>query len=165
MKKIPLTQGQWALVADKHYTHLMRRHSWEKSNKPVKWHAWWNSYTHSFYAVRNIYLPNGKRTSEKMHRRILRLKHGDPRQGDHINHQTLDNQPKNLRIVTARGNYENIRNQSKHGVGISFKSTYKSKPFQARAQINGKYLHIGYYATIKEAQMARKIWLQAHGVK
>jgi len=165
MKKIPLTQNQFALVADEHYEWLLQRHAWEKSQKPVKWRAWWSPYTKSFYAGRTIYLPNGKRTTEYMHRRILGLKWGDKRQGDHVNHDTLDNQPKNIRITTCRGNHENQRNQSKHGIGIEFNSRCKKRSFQARALFDGQRYHLEYFATAEKAQSARKAWLLAHGEK
>ncbi len=74
MKKIPLTQGQVALVDDADYEWLSR---W-------KWCAMWCSSTDSFYAVRHIRLPNGKWTTLRMHRAILGLKRGDSRQVDRI---------------------------------------------------------------------------------
>ncbi len=49
----------------------------------------------------------------KMHRLILGLKHGDKREGDHINHDTLDYQRLNLRILTKA---ENSCNRTGYGV-------------------------------------------------
>jgi len=160
MKKIKLTQGQFALVADEHYEDLMLRHSWEKNKKPVKWCAMWSPGTKSFYAVRAVRLLNGKRINELMHRRILGLQHGDKRQGDHVNHDTLNNQPENLRRVTSRVNHENRHNQSKYGVGVQYKPRCKSRPFQVIIRINGHQCHIGMFATPREAQDARAYWLK-----
>jgi len=161
MKKIELTRGQFALVADEHYEDLLRRHAWEKIKKPTKWCAGWNSCTKSFYAIRKVG-PRGQQTTEWMHRRILGLQHGDKRDGDHVNHDTLDNQPTNLRIVTHRQNHENRQDQSKYGVGVTYRTRRKSRPFEAYAYFDGKQRHIGYFATAEEAQIARRYWLAKH---
>jgi hypothetical protein len=50
-----------------------------------------------------------------MHRFILRLKRGDPRQGDHINGNRLDNRRENLRIVTFEQNMQNKKVWAKSG--------------------------------------------------
>jgi hypothetical protein len=42
-----------------------------------------------------------------LHRVILGLAHGDPREGDHINLDKLDNRRSNLRIVTGAQNRQN----------------------------------------------------------
>jgi hypothetical protein len=104
---ILLTQGKFAIVDDADYEWL---NQW-------KWCARWHMQTKSFYAVRNI--PK-QSLNMRMHRQILELGNGnhDKRQGDHINHDTLDNRRNNLRIVTSRGNNSNRRNQSPYG-GLS----------------------------------------------
>src|SRR6185369_7423148 len=77
-----------------------------------KWSAMWNQYTNSYYAYRQI-RRNGKPTSQYMHRFLMKLDHGDKRQVDHINHDTLNNRRSNLRIVTQSENALNRKNQSK----------------------------------------------------
>lgn len=52
------------------------------------------------YAMRS----DGRSRVVLMHRQILGLTAGDRREGDHINHDTLDNRRENLRIVTAHEN-------------------------------------------------------------
>jgi len=165
LRKITLTQGQFALVDDENYEELMQRHSWERCrNIPVKWHAWLNPHTKSFYAARKVFLSNGKQITEYMHRRILGLNYGDQRNGDHVNHDTLCNYVSNLRIVTHRQNHNNLRKQSKYGVGINLDTRQKSKPFRAQAQVNGNIRHIGFFTTAEEAQVARKKWLKEHNI-
>lgn len=124
-----------------------------------KWYARWNPCTKSFYAVRNLRLPNGERTTEQMHRRIIGLERGVSLQVDHLNHDTLDNRRENLRITDSRGNGENRRDQSRYGFGVKLDSRRKVRRFQAYARIGGKCFHIGLYATPEEAQGARQKWL------
>lgn len=92
MKRIPLTQGQFAIVDNKNYKWLLQ----------YKWCAIWCEKTKSFYAVRGSNRVNGKQYTISMAREILGLKKGDNRQADHINHRTLDNREINLRIVSPR---------------------------------------------------------------
>lgn len=150
MKKILLTQGQFALVNDEDFADLSR----------FKWHAWYCYKTRSFYARRVILLPDGRKGCEYMHRRILGLSPGDGIQGDHKNRDTLDNQRSNLRKVTHQQNQQNKTRTSKHGIGIHFDKRCKSKPFSAHAQVDGGNHYVGMFATAKEAQKARARFLR-----
>lgn len=104
-KTIKLTQGRYAIVDAEDYDEL---------NK-VNWHF------SSGYAIRNVSLGNGKRTTEQMHRVIMNT----PKNmlTDHINHDTLNNKKTNLRIVTKGQNVKNARKKasatSKHK-GVMF---------------------------------------------
>jgi len=144
---IPLTQGQVALVDERDFYQL-RKHNW---------YAWFNKDTQSFYARRNI-KKGYKRTSQWMHRFILGLEHGDKCQGDHVNHNTLDNRRENLRIVTNRKNQENRRDQSKYGVGV--KIDKRDGKFRIQVQVNGRRESVGYFSTVEEAQEAREKFLR-----
>jgi len=84
MKRILLTQGQFAIVDDKNYEWL---NQW-------KWCATWGNK--SFYAVRSSKREKGKRHLIS--------------KADHIDHNTLDNRESNLRIVTPQQNKCNRRN-------------------------------------------------------
>jgi hypothetical protein len=141
MIRIPLTQGQHALVDDCD-AYLFN----------YKWHAWWSPLTRSFYAVRMMAMPNGNPIKVYMHRQILGLRRGDKRQADHKNHDTLDNTRKNLRIVTHQENHFNLKNTK----GYSWNKQYNK--YQARIKANGKHIHLGMYNTKKEA---RKAYLEA----
>ena len=97
MKKIELTQDQYAIVDDADYDWL---NQWK-----------WFAYKHrrgNFYAARMSPTKNGSRFYIRMSREILGLEHNDKRQGDHIHHNTLDNRRANLRICT---NAENLKNR------------------------------------------------------
>jgi len=96
MKQIPLTQGQVALVDNTDYDWL---NQW-------KWCA--QRTRGVFYAVRNSPRKNGKKHQIFMHREILGLRYKDGQEGDHRNHNTLDNQRENLRVCIHS---QNIMNQ------------------------------------------------------
>ena len=144
MKKISLTQGQFAIVDNADFEDISQ----------FKWHAMWKPSTRSYYAVRSFRLPNGKQTSELMHRRILGLERGDGRQGDHINHDTLDNQRVNIRIVTHQENQHN-------NLGKGYSWNKQHNKYMARIKVNGVLRYLGYYDTPREARAA---YLEAKAV-
>jgi len=139
MKRIPLTQNQFAIVDDNMFEYL---NQW-------KWYAKWNKHTNSFYAVRGGKTIKGKRQNFiSMARVILGLNYGDKRQADHLDHNTLDNRISNLRVVTNQQNHYNQKNT---------KGYCWHKPCQkylARIKLNGKDIHLGYFRTVKEAHNA-----------
>lgn len=94
MKKIKLTQNKYTLVDNADYANLNQ----------YKWYA--HKERGSFYAIRKTYYAN-KRITFSMHRQILGLKKGDKHQGDHRDHNTLNNQRYNLRISTVSQNQMN----------------------------------------------------------
>jgi len=134
--KIKLTQGQEALVSKKDFKRL---------NK-VRWCAWWDKDTKSYYAVRNVRSSSDNWTLVSMAREILGLKKGDKRQADHIDHDTLDNRRCNFRIVTNRQNSHNRRN---------VKGWYKHRnKYQAYITLNGKQIYLGLFETKEQAHQA-----------
>lgn len=104
MKKIPLTQGKFALVDDEDFD-VLNKFKWCCNN--------WG------YAMRNIQR-NGIKSAIIMHREIMNTPKG--MDTDHIDHNKLNNQKNNLRICTRR---ENQRNRKKNVNGTSkFKGVY-----------------------------------------
>ena len=93
MKKIKLTQGKVALVDDEDYERVSK----------IKWAAEQCSTVKSNYYARN------RNQNIKMHRLIMDLDKSDL-VVDHINHNTLDNRKKNLRICTKAENNRNRKN-------------------------------------------------------
>jgi len=142
MKRIKLTQGQFALVDDADFERLNEH----------KWYAHWKPHTKSFYAVRHSKPKNGKRHVIRMHREILGLKRGDKLEGDHINHDTLNNQRANLRAITCQQNHWN-RKDSK-----GYYWNKAAKKYHARIKLNNKDIHLGLFSTAEEAHNA---YLQA----
>lgn len=142
MRKIPLTQGQFAIVDAVDYERLSK----------IKWYAHRTKCNQSFYAAKSSKRVNGKHYLISMAREILGLKRGDKLQGDHINHQTLDNRRCNLRIVTNQENQFNRKNPK------GYYWDEATNKWRARIKINGKTKHIGLFNTAKAAHVA---YLQA----
>lgn len=78
---------------------------------------------------------------------------------DHINFNTLDNRKCNLRIATKHENARNRRSFKNNKLNVKGVSVApgkrKSNPYRARITINGKTIHLGYFATIEDAKNAR----------
>ena len=91
-----------------------------------------------------------------MHREVMGLEPGDPRQIDHLNHNVLDNRRRNLRITDARGNNENRRNQSPYGVGV----IEQCGKFRVIVRHGGRQIGLGTFDTPEEAQDARRQFLE-----
>ncbi|MGB8422197.1 HNH endonuclease [Paraburkholderia sp.] len=137
MKLINLSKGFVAMVDDYDFEDLSQ----------FPWHV-----TAQGYAARTTPRPN--QTQEKMHRRIMSLKQGDPLQVDHINGDRLDNRRSNLRICSGTQNMQNQR------IHCDNKSGYKGvrwcpwskKKWMASIQANrGHQIYLGYYDTAEEA--------------
>lgn len=118
MKKIPLTQGKFAIV----------------DNKDFKWLSQYNWVFDSRYAK----AANGKRNAVLvMHRLIMQTPKG--MDTDHINGDGLDNQRKNLRVCTHAQNLANRLKQKDNTSG--FKGVYWSKDrkkWMAQVRFHGK---------------------------
>ncbi len=140
MKKIPLTQGKFALVDDEDYDYLMQ---W-------KWCARWDKNARNFYALRASSMKDGKRYPIHMHREILGLFHGDRKLTDHRNHNGLDNRRNNLRLCTHSQNHQNQR------INTNTSSMYKGvSRCQGKWRVgihnSGKKIHLGVYTSEIEA--------------
>jgi len=145
MKEISLTKNQVALVDDVNHNWL---NQWN-------WYADYRKSTNSFYAVRNSFQKDGKRHQISMAREILGLKYGDKRQGDHQNHNTLDNRQTNLRISTRSQNQMNrklVQNTSSKFKGVCWHK--QTKKWEAYITINGRRKHLGLWIFEELAALA-----------
>lgn len=135
-RKIPLTQGKYAIVDPERYDELAR----------YKWFAVRSE--RGYYAMRMVKAKRGSRVRQRavrMHRVVLK-----PPEGkfiDHINHNGLDNRIANLRIVTRQQNMWNKRKQRG-----SYSSKYKgvtwlksANRWQVRMTYDGRSMFIGYF--------------------
>lgn len=143
MKKIKLTQGKYTIVDDDDFEHLSF----------FKWCVHSSKKGVHKYAYRSQKI-KGKRFSVMMHRQILNVI-GNVKV-DHINHNTLDNRKKNLRICSDSQNNMNQlpqgrKKQSKYK-GVGFHK--KAQKWRAYIKKSGKQTHIGYYETQLECAIA-----------
>jgi hypothetical protein len=133
MKKIPLTQGKFAVVDEDDYERISKN----------RWH-----YTSKGYARRNN---NATKQAIMMHREVMKIRRGRM-QVDHINGDKLDNRKANLRLCTNQQNSFNRKNETgklKYRGVYMFKN--RNKKFCARIRIDGRTLSKGMYHTIEEA--------------
>lgn len=141
MKRIPLTQGKFALVDDEDFEWFSR---W-------RWHT--QKSRRTFYATRNQLTQKGKQKTIYMHRVILRL----PKdvQADHINGRGLDNRKQNLRIATVAQNHFN-QQSPRLGCVSKFKGVVwdkRSQKWMARIRFNYKRYYLGLFD--KEVRAAK----------
>ena len=135
-RKIPLTQGKFAIVDPQDYRRLNR----------YKWCAARDKNT--FYAVRSK-----ARKQIRMHRRILNV----PAHliCDHINHNGLDNRISNLRICTRQQNTHNQRPRkttSSRYKGVDWNK--HQKKWRARIYHNNRCHHLGCFCDERDAARA-----------
>lgn len=132
MKKIKLSQGEFAIVDSEDF---------EKINQ----HNW---YCDNNRAVRNSKMVSYQRGKKiLMHREVMGASDGS--QIDHINRNPLDNRKINLRIVTAS------QNQMNRVVGGVYWHK-RAKKWQVTISKNRKQRHIGYFESKEVAVKARR---------
>ncbi len=148
MKKIPLTQGQWATVDEIDFVELNKN----------KWYARWDKNTKSFTAYHNM-KSGGKWIPISMHRVIMGF-YGKRRCVDHINHDTLDNRRSNLRLCSNTQNGQNSQKRLTNcfnkykGVSVVSGDVNRTNQFRVRINVKGKTLWLGYFNSEKEAAVA-----------
>jgi hypothetical protein len=134
-RKIPLTQGQYAIVDPERYEELAKH----------KWFA--VRFERGFYALRMVKAEGGKTRQKNMRMHWVILDVPEGKFVDHINHNGLDNRRANLRIVTKQQNTWNKRKQkgnySSQYKGVAWLKT--EGKWQVRIVYNGKRLLIGYF--------------------
>lgn len=148
MKKIPLTQGHFALVDDDNYDELAK----------YKWHVF-RAPADKRYAVRGIW-DGEKVRAIRMHRQILGAKPGQL--VDHKDHDGLNNQRSNIRLCTSQQNTRYRRPVS--GCSSEFKGVSwnkASRKWSAGIKIKGRLKSLGrfnreYCAAIAYDIAARK---------
>jgi hypothetical protein len=137
MKKIKLTQGQFALVDDENF-ELVNKYNWviKVASKTL------------LYAQANV---EGKLI--KMHKLILKTN----KIIDHINNNGLDNRKSNLRIVSTKENAINSRKRKTNTSGKT--GVYWDKvrnKWSATITVNYKTIHLGRFSSFEEAKKVRQ---------
>lgn len=121
------------------------------------WLNQWRWHLSEGYVSRRDPLEPSKRV--RMHRLILGLERGDPRQGDHIDLNPLNNQRRNLRIATHGQNQQNRR--SRAGVSSRFRGVSWDKytgRWRVRCQVEGRSHYLGSFSSEEEAGRVAAAW-------
>ena len=144
MREIPLTQEKVAMVDDSDYEFLSQWKWYAARNVSGIWYAW-----------RRYKNKNGSVGKISMHRQILGLEPGDKRQGDHQNHNGLDNRRDNVRICSAQQNHANER-PTKNGTskfkGVSWCN--RTRKWAAQFQLKGISIFLGRFQFEELAALA-----------
>lgn len=112
------------------------------------------------YAIRNV--PGRHRRSEFLHRFLMGLEHGDPREVDHRNHDKLDCRRANLRVTTRAQNQQNRRRGygTSNYRGVSWHVA--SGHWRARAKLNGREVYLGIFSSEEGAARAAAAFRAEH---
>ena len=145
MKRIPLSQGQFALVDDEDFERL----------NSVRWYACWAPTSGSFYAQRNVWNRETKKAKIVLMHRVI----ANPPKGfvvDHESHDTLDNRKSNIRTCSRSNNSSNRKGAQKNSfTGIRGVIVDNRRGgFLARLTLNGKQKHLGHFHTKEDAAAA-----------
>lgn len=144
MKEIELSKGMVAIVDDCDFDELSRFN-------------WYLGTTSVVYAIRNIYLPDGKRRTLGMHRQIMQMAGFDiaGREVDHRDGNGLDNRRENLRLASHADNMRNKGVSCNNTSG--FKGIYRVKEgssWAASIKSAGKACYLGRFNSSVEAARA-----------
>lgn len=132
MPKVPLAQGQVAIVDDEDFERV----------SAFEWEARWHPGTRTFYAVRKVWVGRKVVQTVALHRWILNAPEGVL--VDHRDGNTLDCRKANLRTATHA---QNSRNSAQHRDNTSgFKGVSKSgKKWAAYITVNRKPQYLGRF--------------------
>lgn len=140
MKLIPLTQGKFTKVDDEDFDFLNQ----------FKWTAHRSAKT--FYAVRSIKGPEGKRKVLRMH--VILSKPEQGQQVHHIDDDGINNQKENLRNV-SRSEHRRADLKLRKDNTTGYRGVYRQKPFRAEIQHGGKTIFLGHFDFAEEAARTR----------
>lgn len=135
MKKIPLTQGYFALVDDSDYEAISK----------YKWHI--KKHGRTFYAKHSTKKgDNRKQKTVYMHSLLLATPRG--MEVDHIDGDGLNNRRDNIRVCVHAENTRNARTRldNKSGFrGVHFHS--RDMVWSASIGFKNKRVHLGYFSS------------------
>jgi hypothetical protein len=138
-RRIPLTQGKFAVVDPDDYQHLAK----------YRWRICTGKNT--LYAERSVRLTSGKYSRILMHRQIFSVPEGFVI--DHINRNGLDNRKANLRLATVAQNAQNAgKRKNRSGYkGVWFAK--EKRKWRAAIWKNNKRIYLGYFNSPLEAAL------------
>jgi len=149
MKEIVLTNGSVALIDDEDFDKISK-YKWTEHKEGTKQKS---------YAISSVRDESGKYKQIRMHRLVLGI--SDPKlKIDHANGKTLDNTKSNIRVASNSQNGSNLdalvstNTSGFRGVGLASGKARRVKPWCAKIRVNGKLVHLGYFASAQEAAKA-----------
>lgn len=112
--------------------------------------------------VRRTFRRDGRQFNQQLHRLILGLDKGDPREGDHIDRNPLNNTRANLRIATPAQNAQNVAGRGRSQFrGVAWHKA--SQRWQAYVYVgDGRKLSGRYHRTEVEAALAAESLRRQH---
>ena len=144
MKRVPLTQGIFALVDDEDYERVISAGPWRAHHV---------SDNDMWYAMRNVRKSDSmKKDTQRLHRFILREPDCEI---DHRDGNGLNNQRSNLREATKSQNQYNKgvqRNNTSGYKGVSWNKQHNA--WIAYHHVNGRQVYLGYYDVEENAAKA-----------
>lgn len=152
MKKVPVgSKGLFAMVDDSDMKRISK----------FKWYPMKGKNT--IYAGRS-FKRDGKQNSISMHRAIIGLKNGDPRQVDHADGNGLNNQRRNIETCTFSQNNHRRRRFKRQGLKSKYQGVQPHRgKWQAQISHNNKFIYIGRFTSEIDAaraynKMAKKLF-------
>jgi hypothetical protein len=132
------------------------------SNLPGTWYAKYFKSTDSHYVRMYTKISKGNWREISIHRYLFDNPNGLVI--DHINHNTLDNRRKNLRVLTHSQNLQNRKGAtSLSSSGIRGVSWHKrEKKWRAKIRVNGIDKHLGSFNDIEDARKAVEIGIKEY---
>lgn len=158
-RRIPLTQGKFAVVDAIDYEHLMQWKWYAQNN----WRSWNRFYYYAKRRLRMLEAPAPGQNVIAMHTVIAKRAGLRGREIDHHNRNGLDNRRNNLRPCTHKQNCANRTKQL--GTTSVFKGVIWHKwkrQWQARITVNKTRLHLGYFRNEAAAGHAYAEAAEAH---
>lgn len=141
MRRLPLTQGKFALVDDCDYEYLSQ---W-------KWYFHKRQSWKTGYASRNKITANSRQTI-RMHREVAKLHGFLAKRIDHRDRNGLNNQSLNLRPATPGQNRVNSTLQSNNTSGYRGVCwSERHHKWAATIRVNRKDIRLGYCANKRKA--------------
>jgi hypothetical protein len=114
------------------------------------------------YVTRRARAAGGGYLTYALHRVILGLRHGDAREGDHIDRDPLNNRRSNLRVLSHSHQMQNVPSlgaTSPHR-GVSFDKAHGK--WKATARAGGKRHHLGFFTDEQEAARVTRDFRREH---
>lgn len=114
------------------------------------------------YVVRQVTVGRKKQRTLGLHRFIMGLEYGDPREVDHRDGNPLDNRRSNLRVCTHALNGENKRPACGRSAYRGVSWSEERQRWVANGCLNYRQVYIGAFDTEQEAADAAAAWRKQH---